>query len=133
MDESIQLDEAVAGSVSEGAPDTTQTLPEMADDTFQKRLERIQDQRTEAQHHPDSRCAGVAGLNADLMEIGLHVGGAVRRFLTAEPATIEGIEVSSGSIDLMIRLSKQITQICQLEMRLNKSSGEVGTSPIRPR
>ena len=72
-------------------------------------------------------------MNADLMEVGLHVGVAVRQFLTTEPATIDGIEASSASIDLMIRLSKQITQLSNLEMRLNKSSGEVGTMPIRPR
>jgi len=131
MDESIHLDEAMSGPASAGTPD--KALPETVDPTFRARLKRIQDHRAEAQDHPDSRYAGVAALNADLMEVGLYVGVAVRRFMTAEPATIDGIETSSGSIDLMIRLSKQTTQLCNLEMRLNKSSGEVGTSPIRPR
>jgi len=130
MDESIHLDEAVSGPASAGTPD--QALLETVDPTFRARLERIQDHRAEAQDHPDSRYAAVAALNADLMEVALYVGVALRRFMTAEPATIDGIETSSGSTDLLMRLSKQVAQLCNLEIYLGKSSGEV-TSPIRPR
>jgi len=129
MDESIHLDEAACRRAAESMPQNV-VPEETADSTFHDRLQRIQDHRTEAQ---DNLPAALAGLNSDLMEVELYLSAALRRSFTAAPVTTDSIEAQSGAIDLMIRLSKQVAQIANLEMRSMKAKGDVEAFPARPR
>ena len=75
----------------------------------------------------------MAGVNSDLLEIELYISEALRRVLATGSMTTDEIETQSHSIDLMIRLAKQITQIANLEMRSRKAKGEEEGCPIRPK
>jgi len=59
---------------------------------------------------------------ADLSEVEANLGEALRHEFAAGPLSIEVIERNRGAIDLILRLSKQITQITQVDMQFTKAN-----------
>jgi len=86
------------------------------------RLKRIDAHRTDGHGNP-SRTAALRAISADLMEIEVHVAEAIRDAVVLTPMTCEAIEEYSPSIDLVLRLAKQISQVSQLEMRSSQLDG----------
>ena len=105
--------------------ETPATVP--FDAAYDNRRQRIFDHRVEAQEEPNTMIACLAGVNSDLFDTELVIAETLRQGLTASGGSLETIERHQSLIDLMLRLSKQIAQVTQLEQRARKDGGE-GTS-----
>ena len=133
MDRSTQFDDDALppGDVLESA-----RAPDPADPTFCRQLQRIEEYRSEALDYTNNLHAAIGAANAGLLEVELHVATALRRALAAEAQTTETIAAHAPTIELQVRLLKQIPQLCNLEASLKKASepaGEVPALPIRPK
>lgn len=100
------------------------------DAAHERRRRRIFDHRVDAQDDPDTMIACLAGVNSDLMDTELVVAEKLRQGLSENGVSLETIERHAELINLMLRLSKQIAQITQLEHRSRKKGGEA--TSIRP-
>jgi hypothetical protein len=88
------------------------------------RLKHIHDHRVDTRDSPTARTIALRGVCSDLMEVEAYVAEALRDAVTATPLTTENIEQSfSPSIDLVIRLARQISQMSQLEIRASGYEG----------
>lgn len=125
------IDEVVTDSEEPGAPEhvATDESPETIsfDAAYSSRQQRIFDHRVQAQEEPNTMIACLAGVNSDLFDTELIVAETLRQGLAANGGSLETIERYGSLIDLTLRLSKQITQVTQLEQRARKDNGE-GTS-----
>ena len=97
------------------------------DPAYDSRRQRIYDHRVEAQAEPNTMIACLAGVNSDLFDTELIVAETLRQGLAASGGSLETIERYGPLIELTLRLSKQITQVTQLEQRARKDNGD-GTS-----
>ena len=68
--------------------------------------------------------ACLAGVNSDLLDTELIVAETLRQGLAAGGGSLETISRYESLIYLTLRLSKQITQVTQLEQRARKDGGE---------
>lgn len=84
------------------------------------RMQRIHDHRVGAYYDPRTTKSLLGFVCADLLVVEAHLGEALRQELTAGPASIEVIEKNRSPIDLMLRLSKQVAQITQVDMQYTK-------------
>lgn len=100
------------------------------DAAYEHRRRRIFDHRVDAQADPDTMIACLAGVNSDLLDTELIVAENLRQGLSESGGSLETIERHAGLINLMLRLSKQIAQITQLEHRSRKKGGEA--TSMRP-
>lgn len=107
------------------AQEPPETIP--FDAAYTSRRQRIFDHRVEAQEEPNTMIACLAGVNSDLFDTELVIAETLRQGLTAGGGSLETIERHQSLIDLILRLSKQIAQVTQLEQRARKDDGE-GTS-----
>lgn len=105
------------GEAAEERPAPREFTSRLAD-----RLRCIDAHRTDGHDNP-SRTAALRAVSADLMEIEVHVTEAIRGAVVITPMTCETIEEYSPSIDLVLRLAKQISQVSQLEMRSSQLDG----------
>lgn len=125
------VDEVATDSEEPATPEhiAADELPETIpfDAEYSSRQQRIFDHRVEAQEEPNTMIACLAGVNSDLFDTELIVAETLRQGLSASGGSLETIERHGPLIDLMLRLSKQITQVTQLEQRARKDNGE-GTS-----
>ncbi len=101
------------------------------DAAYDVRRQRIFDHRVEAQEDPHTIIACLAGVNSDLMDTELIVGETLRQGLAASGGTLESIERHQPLIDLVLRLSKQITQVAQIEQRARQDHSKGGSSKPR--
>ena len=68
--------------------------------------------------------ACLAGVNSDLLDTELMVAESLRQGLSENGGSFETIERYEVHINMMLRLSKQIAQITQLEQRSRRMGGE---------
>ena len=94
------------------------------DAAYERRRQRILDHRVDAQDDPDTMIACLAGVNSDLLDTELMVAESLRQGLSENGGSFETIERYEVHINMMLRLSKQIAQITQLEQRSRRMGGE---------
>jgi len=121
---SEELDTTEASEIDEPSPTPF-------DSAYESRRQRIFDHRVEAQADPDTTIACLAGVNSDLLDNELIVAEALRQFFMTNGGSLEAIEKNRECINLLLRFSKQIAQITQLEQRSRKGNGEA--SAPKPR
>jgi hypothetical protein len=110
-----------------GTEHNEQPNPTSVDPAYEDRRRRILDHRAEAQREANTLTACLAGVNSDLFDFQLGVGEALRQVLASGERSLAQIERHSRSIELMLKLSKQIAQFSQLELQARKkmpASGE---------
>jgi hypothetical protein len=127
-DEVVSETDACAGEAP-AVDEPPVTVP--FDAAYDHRRRRIFDLRVEAQEEPDTRIACLTGMNSDLLDTELTVAETLRQGLTAGGGSLETIERHHRLLDWVLRYSKQITQLTQLEQRVRKDNGEGGSA--RPR
>ena len=98
-----------------GLESGTTTTPGI-DQAFERRRQRILDHRLEALENPDTLMACISGVNSDMLDCELKVSEIFRQVIGADGASIDELERHAGLIDLLLRLSKQVTQLSQLEL-----------------
>ncbi len=98
------------------------------DAAHDRRRGRILDHRIEAQNEPSTITSCLAGVNSDLLDTELVVAETLRQGLAQNGTSLEAIERHSELIDMLLRLSKQIAQVTQLEQRSRK----IGCETTRP-
>ena len=103
-------------------PDHHTNVP--VDAAYERRRQRILDHRVDAQDEPDTMIACLAGVNSDLLDTELMVAESLRQGLSENGGSFETIERYEVHINMMLRLSKQIAQITQLEQRSRRMGGE---------
>lgn len=94
------------------------------DAAFDERRQRISEHRIAAQKQPDTMIACLAGVNSDLLDTELIVAETLRQGLAAGGGSFETIERHQPLIDMVLRFSKQISQLAQLEQRARRDNGE---------
>ncbi len=87
------------------------------------RLRQIHEHRAGPHDNPNTLTAVLRNVDTDLMEIEAYVAKAIRDAVTVTPMTAENINEYSASIDLVIRLAKQIAQMTQLEFVHRSTKG----------
>jgi hypothetical protein len=136
-DAAQQLSEAtaLATPVLEKRPQETSNEEQPAaepsfDPAYEKRRQRILDHRAEAQDDTNTMRACLAGVNSDLLDCELHVGETLRHALARGGLSIDEIERNARLFELLVRLTKQVAQITQLEMRTRKDDTEAKNMPL---
>jgi hypothetical protein len=114
----LDLENSASGFQAEEV--AARTMAERLRRRVADRLKSINDHRVDTQDSPTARTAALRGICADLMEIEAHIAEALRDSLATTAMMAENIDEFSPAIDLVLRLSKQITQATQLEMRSAK-------------
>jgi hypothetical protein len=94
------------------------------DAAYDRRRRRIFDHRIEAQNEPSTISACLAGVNSDLLDTELIIAETLRQGLT-ENGSLEAIERHADLIDMLLRVTKQIAQVTQLEQRSRKTGAEL--------
>lgn len=122
MDDIASSTDSVVDTENSTLNEPSETLP--FDPAYDSRRQRIFDHRVEAQAETNTIIACLAGVNSDLFDTELIVAETLRQGLAASGGSLEMIERHGPLIDLMLRLSKHITQITQLEQRSRKDCGE---------
>jgi hypothetical protein len=89
---------------------------------FAEHLKHIQAHRQDRLDDPDSLTVVLRDALADLMEIEASTADALRGAILICPMSAENIDDYAPMIDLILRLSKQISQTTQLQMRSSKTS-----------
>jgi hypothetical protein len=129
MDEAATPTEEFAATENPTGDEPPATVP--FDAAYDRRRQRIFDHRVEAQAEPNTLIACLAGVNSDLLDTELIVAERLREKLAASGGSLEAIERYRPLMDMMLRLSKQIMQLTQIEQRSRKDGGE-GTA-TKPR
>lgn len=94
------------------------------DAAYDSRRRRIFDHRVEAQHESNTMTSCLAGVNSDLLDTELVLAEVLRQGLSENGGSLETIERHAELIDLLLRVSKHITQVTQLEQRSRKGNAE---------
>ena len=84
------------------------------------RLKEIHDHRVDRRDFPTARTAVLRHISADLMDAEAFIAEALRYAMATTPVTLEDLDQYTPSIDLTIRLAKQITQTSQFEIRSSR-------------
>ena len=129
VDEALTVQEAV--EEPRGASEDGQPIAVAIDPAYEERRQRIFEYRMDALGDSRPLHACLAGMNSDLLDFQLHVGEILRQTLATDGASLDEIERHSRSFDLMLRLSKQVAQITQLEMRSRQDDSEGGSRKPR--
>lgn len=131
--EGLEGDPATAGELDENQETEVdeQSTAISFDSAYENRRQRILDHRVEAQANPSTTIACLAGVNSDLLDTELIIGESLRQYFAANGGSLDAIEKGREPINLLLRFSKQIAQISQLEQRSRKGDGE-GTT-LKPR
>ena len=94
------------------------------DAAYDSRRRRIFDHRVEAQNESNTMISCLAGVNSDLLDTELVLAEVLRQGFSEDGGSLETIERHAELIDLLLRVSKQITQVTQLEQRSRKGNGD---------
>ena len=123
-DQNIAKDEPTVEVNEQGAQfEAMLPNPPDHDGVYLQRMQSIANYRQRSLNNPDVLLAVVAGVNGDLIELALQIGEALRQSLAQRAITTESIDSHTSSINLILRASKQVTQLSQLELRASKAAG----------
>jgi hypothetical protein len=110
-------------SLTEGGElEAEQSAP--TDAAYDRRRQRIFDHRIEAQNEPSTITACLAGVNSDLLDTELIIAETLRQGLSENGRSLDAIERHAELINMLLRFSKQISQVTQLEQRSRKNVPE---------
>jgi len=121
IDETTTRPEAADTPLADGEEQAT---AETVDPAYADRRRRICQYRMESLENLNPLNACLAGVNSDLLDFELHLGEVLRQTIASGGASLDDIQRHSAAIDMLIRLSKQITQISQLPQRSRNSHNE---------
>ncbi len=95
-------------------------------DWFALRKQRIEQHRQDSLADSDARTSVVGTVGADLMLLQLQVGEALRDVLGSGRVSPELLSRNQGGIEMLLKLSKLVTQLSQLhrKMRLDAAATE---------
>lgn len=84
------------------------------------RLGPINDYRVDTSDNPTKHAVALRAVSSDLMDYQAHLAEAIQDAVTDTPLSLMNLPEYVPSMDLAIRLAKQIAQFSQLEIRLAK-------------
>lgn len=117
--ESTNTHEAIRGPEAPKEPGTTAV-----------RLQRVADYQSDAAALPDPLRANLGLMNAGLMRIGQAIDEAVDQALRDGPTTIEQLDRLRPTIEMYLRITRQVDRFAQLELKTREvDSREAGLSP----
>lgn len=94
------------------------------------RLQRVADYQSDAAALPDPLRANLALMNAGLLRIGQAIDEAVDQALRDGPTTIEQLDRLRPTIEMYLRITRQVDRFAQLELKTREvDSREAGLSP----
>lgn len=94
------------------------------------RLQRVADYQSGAAARPDPLEANLGLINGGLMRIGLAIDEAVTRALAKTPITIEQLDRMRPTIEMYLRITRQVDRFAQLELKCRVATArEAGLSP----
>lgn len=125
MNEDKYAQQPHAQNEAEAASDAAGTEP---CDLREQRRQRIEDHLVRSLANPDPLAANIGAANTDLMGALCQVGQAFQESIVSSPVSLETIDRHSPVIDLMVRLTKTIAQVSQLEWRFKAEKEEVETA-----
>jgi hypothetical protein len=106
---------------------TSAAGPEEGDEARRKRLAEYEMAGLE---RPDPGDACLAAVTADLIGIAYELGGAVQQSLAAEPATTESARRGEAALNNYLRVTRQIAQFVQLDVRAAEARQEAASANI---
>ena len=119
-----QLDRPTCEGAAPVDADESLSPTTSVDPAYGNRRKRIVEHRIEAQVNPNTTIAFLAGVNSDLLDCELDIAETLRQGLATGGNSLDVIERYAGLIDVVVRLSKQIAQITQLERQTRRDGGE---------
>jgi hypothetical protein len=84
---------------------------------FEQRQQRIQTHLLDSLQHEETRASSIGTVSADIMMLQLQVGEALREVLGPGRAAPEVVSRNREGIEMVLKLSKLVTQIAQLQRK----------------
>jgi hypothetical protein len=104
------------------------------DTQFKRRLERVDQYQNEALMRPDPLAATLGSTNSGVMEIALRLERGIIKRLDAAPDAVEAAKRIEPTLNMFLRLTRQIDRNASLERQLtNQRAASTGGVPNRPR
>jgi hypothetical protein len=108
--------------------DSTSDSPPTANSVLAARRHRISELREQTQTHSNSLVACLGAVNSDLFEIEANLSERLRAAFQADAFSPEEVNQDTRSIDLLLRLAKQITLLTKVERQCRKDADEAEES-----